>query len=63
MCIKIQQTTVAVTRVNILKDITSKISGDITMSPFINIGRTCPPCPTEIEAPDVSVAICTVKVV
>jgi len=31
MCVKIQQTTVAVTRVDILNDITSKILGDITM--------------------------------
>ena len=31
ICIKIQQTTVAVTRVNILNDITSKILGGITM--------------------------------
>jgi len=40
ICIKIQQTTVAVTRVDILNDITSKILGYITMDvpPFINIG-------------------------
>ena len=31
ICVKIQQTTLAVTRVDILNDITSKILGDITM--------------------------------
>jgi len=46
ICIKIQQTTVAVTRVDILNDITSKILGAITMDAhFINIGGTCPPFP------------------
>ena len=44
-CIKIQQTTVAVTRVDILNDITSKIlGGHYHGCPlFINIGGTCPP--------------------
>jgi len=44
ICIKIQQTTVAVTLVDILNDITSKILGDITMEvpPFINIGGHVP---------------------
>ena len=46
-CIKIQQTTVAVTRVDILNGITSKILGGTLpwMFPFINIGGTCPPVP------------------
>ena len=37
ICVKIQQTTVAVTRVDILNDITSKILGG---TPFINIEGT-----------------------
>jgi len=51
--VKIQQTTVSVTRVNILNDITSKILGGHYHGcpPFINIGGTCPPCPTGIDAP------------
>jgi len=53
ICIKIQQTTVAVTRVDILNDITSKRLGGTLpwMSPFINIGVTCPPCSIGIDAP------------
>ena len=47
VCIKIQQRTVAVTRVDILNDIASKIlGGDITMDvPFLNIGGHVPPVP------------------
>ena len=48
ICIKIQQTTVAVTRVDILNDITSKIlGGGITLDvpPFINIGGNMSPVP------------------
>ena len=53
ICIKMQQTTVAVIQVNILNDITSKILGEALpwMSPFINIGGTCPSCPIGIDAP------------
>ena len=48
ICIKIQQTTVAVTLADILYNITSKIlGGDITMNvpPFINIGGHVPHVP------------------
>jgi len=48
ICVKIQQTTVAVTRLDILNDITSKI-----------LGRgTCPPCRIKIDAPVYSVTLC-----
>ena len=47
ICIKIQQTTVAVNQVDILNDITSKILGggitmDVAPPPFINIGGYVP---------------------
>jgi len=55
ICVKIQQTTVAVTPCDILNNITSKIlhGGHYHgCSPFINIGGTCPPpCPIGIDAP------------
>jgi len=42
ICVKIQQTTVALTRVDILNDITSKIWGDITMDvPLHKYWGTC----------------------
>jgi len=45
ICIKIQQTTVAVTLADILNNITSKILGGHYHGcpPFINIGGKCPP--------------------
>ena len=51
ICVKIQQTTVAVTRVDILNDITSKILGEALpwMSPFTNIGGHVPPVPVWID--------------
>ena len=54
ICIKIQQTTVAVTLTDILNNITSKILGVHYHGcpPFINIGGTCPPCPIGIDTPD-----------
>jgi len=47
ICVKIQQTTIAVTRVDILNDITSKILGGRyhECPPFINIGGHVPPVP------------------
>ena len=49
MCIRdnnrVLQTTVAVTLVDILNDITSKILDYHGCPPFINIGGTCPPIP------------------
>jgi len=51
ICVKIQQTTVAVTRVDILNDITSKILGGITMDVPHKYWGTCPPCPIGIDAP------------
>ena len=65
ICVKIQQTTVAVSRVDILNDITYKILGGHYHGcppPFINIGGTCPrgtcpPCPLGIDAPGYVTAI------
>jgi len=53
ICIKIQQTTVAVTLADILNNITSKILGGHYHGcpPFLNIGGTCPPYPIGIDAP------------
>jgi len=47
ICIKIQQTTVAITLADILNNITSQILGGHYHGcpPFINIGGTCPRCP------------------
>ena len=52
ICIKMQQTTVAVTRVDILNDISSKIlGGDITMdAPLHKYWGDMSPCPIEIDA-------------
>jgi len=51
ICVKIQQTAVAVTRVGIINDITAEILGGHyhRCPPFINIRGKCPPCP--IDAP------------
>ena len=53
ICIKIQQTTVAVTLADILNNITSKLLGDITMDvpPSYILGGHVPPCPIGIDAP------------
>ena len=61
ICVKIQQTTVAVTRVDILNDITSKILGVGTlpwMFPLHKYWVTCPPCPIGIDAPGLLHACC-----
>ena len=53
ICIKIQQTTVAVTLADILNNITSKILGRHYhgCSPLHKYWGTCPPCPIGIDAP------------
>ena len=52
ICIKIQQTTVAVILVDILNNITSKILGDITMDvPLHKYWGYMSPCPIGIDAP------------